>query len=130
MAEFVLNQDVVTDASSVEVTLNADRPLPLGRHRFRLIVVDDAGNRSVPDEVVVIIADQSAPTAILNAPSVAAFGNSFTLDGSRSFDVGGGRIVSYTWTYLGPSLVIGPVTPINPVILDTPVTPVTPVGPG
>ena len=30
-----------------------------------------------------------------------SFGNSFTLDGSRSFDAGGGRVSTYLWTYLG-----------------------------
>ena len=103
MAEFVVNQDVVTDAPSVEVTIAAANPLPIGRQRFRLIVTDDAGNTSRPDEVVIIIADQDAPTAVLAGPRIAGFGRSFELDGSRSFDVGGGRIVRYTWTYLGPA---------------------------
>lgn len=103
MAEFVVNADVATAEPTVEVTINADRPLPLGRQRFRLIVVDDAGNRSAPDEVVVIIADQDAPTAILRAPQIVGFGRSFNLDGSASFDVGGGRIAQFVWTYLGPA---------------------------
>lgn len=103
MAEFIINQDVTTDSPKVEVTVSADKPLPLGRHRFRLIVVDDAGNTSVPDEVEIIVADQTAPTAVLDAPSVVGLGNSFSLDGSRSFDQGGGKIVEYRWTYLGPS---------------------------
>ncbi len=51
----------------------------------------------------VIVADQSAPTAVLNAPKVVTFGASFNLDGSKSFDVGGGKVVQYVWTYLGPS---------------------------
>jgi len=103
MAEFAINTDIATDTPTIEVTLSADRPLPLGRHRFRLIVVDDAGNKSAADEVVVIIADQGAPTAVLGAPAVVAFGSSFNLDGQRSFDVGGGRVVRYVWTYLGPT---------------------------
>jgi hypothetical protein len=101
MAEFIINADVVTQESAVEVTVNRERPLPLGRHTFRLIVVDDAGNRSIPDEVQVIIADQQNPTAVISGPRVAAFGASFPLDGSRSFDVGGGSVVQYVWTYLG-----------------------------
>lgn len=104
MAEFVINSDVVTDTPTVEVTVSANRPLGLGRHRFRLIVVDDAGNKSVGDEVIVIVADQEAPTAVVRAPSVVASGRSFELDGSRSFDVGGGKVVSYVWTYLGPAV--------------------------
>jgi hypothetical protein len=102
MAEFVINADVVTDEPKVEVTVSPDRPLPIGRQRFRLIVRDDAGNMSQPDEVIVIVADQDAPTAVLRGPRIAAFGRSFPLDGSASFDAGGGRIVQYIWTYLGP----------------------------
>jgi hypothetical protein len=107
MAVFVINTDIKTDTPTIEVTVSPDKPLPLGRHRFRLVVVDDSGNTSAADAVEVIIADQSAPTAVLNAPKVAAFGTSFNLDGSKSFDVGGGRVVQYVWTYLGPSTIIG-----------------------
>jgi hypothetical protein len=103
MAEFVVNADVTTPAPTVEVTITPNRPMPLGRHRFRLIVVDDAGNRSAPDEVVVIVADQDAPTAVLRAPGIVGFARSFNLDGSASFDAGGGRIAQYVWTYLGPA---------------------------
>jgi hypothetical protein len=102
MAEFVINNDVVTNEPKVEVTVSPDRPLPIGRQRFRLIVVDDAGNKSAPDEVIVIVADQEAPTAVLRGPRITAFGRSFGLDGSASVDQGGGRIVQYVWTYLGP----------------------------
>ena len=102
MAEFVINADVVTEEPRVEVTVTAERPIALGRQRFRLIVVDDAGNRSLPDEVTVIVADQDAPTAVLRAPRITGFGRSFALDGSASVDAGGGRLVQYVWTYLGP----------------------------
>ncbi len=87
MADFVVNQDVTTDQPVVEVSVSAAKPLPLGRQRFRLVVVDDSGNRSAADEVEVIVADQSAPTA----------------DGSKSFDVGGGKLKQWVWTYLGPA---------------------------
>ena len=103
MAEFTVNQDVTTEAPTVEVTVAPSNPLPLGRQRFRLIVLDDAGNRSAPDEVEVIVADQEAPTAVISAPRIVAFGRSFEMSGARSFDVGGGSIVRYVWTYLGPS---------------------------
>lgn len=103
MAEFVLNQDVETEEPNVEVTVTPNNALNLGRHRFRLIVVDDSGNVSTPDEVVVIVADAEAPTAVIRAPATVAFGSSFDLDGRRSVDAGGGRIVRYRWTYLGPS---------------------------
>jgi hypothetical protein len=102
MAEFVVNADVVTAEPTVEVTVTPERPMGLGRQRFRLIVVDDSGLRSQPDEIVVIVADQDAPTAVLRGPRITAFGRSFNLDGSASQDTGGGRIVQYVWTYLGP----------------------------
>lgn len=101
MAEFIINQEVRTETPTVEVTVPEQNPLPLGRHTFRLVVVDDSGNASVPDDVVVIVADTVNPTAVLAAPRSVSFGNSFTLDGSRSFDAGGGRVTTYQWTYLG-----------------------------
>jgi hypothetical protein len=104
MAVFIINQDVETKESVVEVTVDKEKPLPVGRHRFRLVVMDDAGNPSQPDEVDVVVADQEAPTALLKAPKVVALGESFELDGSASFDSGGGQVVRYTWTYVGPSI--------------------------
>jgi hypothetical protein len=103
MAAFVINTDIATDTPTIEVTVNANQLLPLGRHRFRLIVVDDSGNKSAPDDVEVIVADQSAPTAVLNVPKVVGLGASFNLDGTKSFDTGGGKVIQYVWTYLGPS---------------------------
>ncbi len=102
MAEFTIGTEISTDEPTIEVTASPDRPLPLGRQTFRLVVVDDSGNASKADEVVVIITDQDAPTAILRAPRLVGFGRSFQLDGSASFDVGGGRVVKYVWTYVGP----------------------------
>jgi hypothetical protein len=102
MAEFVINKDVVTPEPKVEVTITPTNAIPLGRQRFRLIVVDAAGNKSNPDEVIVIVADQDNPTAVLRGPGVTAFGSSFPLDGTASFDPNGGQIVQYVWTYLGP----------------------------
>jgi len=110
MAEFVINADVVTDQPTVEVTLSPAKPLPLGRHQFRLIVVDNAGNKSIGDVREVLVADLDNPTAVLGAPSVVGFGRSFALDGSKSFDVGGGKVVQYVWTYLGQAVVLpGPI---------------------
>lgn len=101
MAEFRINQEVTTETPAVEVTVRPAEPLALGRHTFRLVVTDDSGNSSVPDEVIVIVADTSAPTAVLTAPRIVDSGKSFMLDGSRSFDAGGGKVVRYVWTYLG-----------------------------
>jgi hypothetical protein len=102
MAEFNINQDVETSESSVEVTITDGNELAVGRHRFRLVVVDNHGNRSVPSTVTVIVADTQAPTAVLDVESPVNFGDSFVLDGRRSFDAGGGRVENYVWTYLGP----------------------------
>ena len=107
MAEFIVNKDVVTDVPTVEVTVAPAKPLPLGRHKMQLIVTDSAGNKSKADVVEIIVADQDAPTAVLTAPTIVGFGKSFNLNGERSFDAGGGKIVSYAWTYLGP-VVVGP----------------------
>jgi hypothetical protein len=103
MAEFVINRDITTDTPVVEVTVTADKPLPIGRNLFRLTVSDDSGNLSKPDQVEVIVADQEAPTAILTAPRIVAFGKSFNLSAERSFDAGGGKIVRFQFTYLGPA---------------------------
>lgn len=103
MADFVIGTDISTDTPTIEVTVNADKPLPIGRQTFRLVVVDDSGNVSQADQVQIIVADQDAPTAVLKAPQVVGFGKSFGLDGSASFDVGGGKVVKYIWTYVGPA---------------------------
>jgi hypothetical protein len=95
----IIQEDIDTD---VEVTI-CEQPSRWA-HRFRLIVVDDSGNKSQPDELDVIVADLQAPTAVLTAPGTVPFGASFPLDGRRSVDAGGGQIVRYVWTYLGPSV--------------------------
>jgi hypothetical protein len=104
MADFVPGVEITTDVPTIEVTVTPDRPIPLGRQLFRLVVVDNAGNISKADQVVVIIADQDAPTAVLRAPKTTAFGRSFEMDGSASFDAGGGKIVKWVWTYMGPAV--------------------------
>lgn len=103
MAEFTVGAEVRTDVPTVEVTVTPNNPLPIGRQIFRLVVVDDAGNASRADQVEVIVADQDAPTAVIRGPRVVGTGRPFELDGSGSFDVGGGRIVAYLWTYVGPA---------------------------
>jgi len=103
MAEFVAGTDITTNEPVIEVTVSRDKPLPVGRQTFRLVVVDDSGNASKPDQIVVIIADQDAPTAVLAGPQTVASGTSFKLSGEKSFDVGGGKVVKYIWTYVGPA---------------------------
>ena len=99
MAQFIANQTIETPESEIEVTVNPQTPLPVGRNRFQLVVVDDSGNVSEPDVVEVIVKDASKPTAILQAPREVNFGQSFQLTGKQSFDIGG-KIVRYRWTLL------------------------------
>ena len=96
-------RDQHTDPT-IEVTITPNNALPIGRHTFQLSVVDDSKNPSTkPDEITIIVADQDAPTAVLKGPRIVATGRSFTLDGSGSFDVGGGKIATWLWTYIGPA---------------------------
>jgi len=108
VADFVLNADVVTDQPKVEVTASEINPLPLGSQWFRLYVIDDAGNASTPVEVEIVVADLDNPTALITAPRFVTAGLPFSLDGSRSFDMGGGTVVQWTWTYLGQSAPVLP----------------------
>ena len=98
MAKFSIGVSVETADPGVEVTINADSALPVGRHRFQLVVVDDSGNSSLPDAVDIIVRDSKNPTAVLTAPSQVEFGESFGLDGRKSSDVVPGRVVKYIWT--------------------------------
>ncbi|HNB25402.1 MAG TPA: hypothetical protein PLR41_00445 [Alphaproteobacteria bacterium] len=102
MPRFDVNVPVQSDQPTITVEVDATHPLPPGRHRYQLAVTDDSGNVSAPDTVVVIVADRQRPTAVLEGPAVVDFGKGFVLSGQKSFDIGG-RIVSYTFTYLGPS---------------------------
>jgi hypothetical protein len=49
MARFVVGTAQITR----EPTITVDAGLPVGRHRFRLEVVDASGLRSAPDEAIV-----------------------------------------------------------------------------
>ena len=98
MAVFEVGVPIETPDAKIEVDVNQDRFLPVGRHVFSLTVVDDSGNRSVPAQVDVIVLDDQAPTAIIRAPRQVPPGQSFVLDGTESADLPPGRIVSYTWT--------------------------------
>jgi|SRR4051794_12512938 hypothetical protein len=98
MTTFRVGTPVETTESSIEVTANSDSMLAVGRHVFRLVVVDDSGNVSKPSDTTVVVLDDQAPTAILKAPGRVSAGQSFMLDGSASTDLPPGKIVSYTWT--------------------------------
>ena len=100
MAEFKPGEPLETETPDVEVTVTPTAPLPIGRHRFQLVVEDDSGNRSEPVVAEVIVRDTQRPTAVLDAPRQVDFGRSFQLSGRRSTDIAGGRIVKYIWTRL------------------------------
>jgi hypothetical protein len=101
MPEFRINEPITTELADIEVTVTAAQPLAVGRHTFRLVVADDSENLSDPDQIVVIVRDAERPTAILEGPTVVDFGQSFTLSGRRSSDVGGGRVVRFVWMRVG-----------------------------
>lgn len=89
---------VTTTSPSVVLDVDAAHPLTVGAHIVRLVVEDDSGLQSAPDEVRVLVLDTVAPTAVLTAPSSVPFGAGITVSGSASLDVGG-DIVAYSWTF-------------------------------
>ena len=116
MAKFELNVPVETAVPKVEVEVDINNPLPVGVHRFQLIVVDDSGNKSTPSTIDVVVRDTQAPTAVLDPVGQIEAGSSFALSGERSTDVPPGQIVQYIWT-----MVPNPERPIviNPDIRDS-----------
>jgi hypothetical protein len=102
MPEFIIGKTIETTDPTIDVTVTAEKPLR-GKLSFQLVVVDDSGNVSKPSTVTVTILDDQLPTAVLTAPTTVPFGKGFALNGERSTDVGGGKIVKYQWTLLGPA---------------------------
>lgn len=100
MANFVVGSSQETTEAAVEVTVTPNTPLTVGKHRFQLVVVDDSGNKSLPDVVDVIVKDNKNPTAVLKVPAQVELGQSFVLDGRGSSDVAPGKVVRYIWTLL------------------------------
>ncbi len=100
MAKFVVSTAISGTDPTIEVTVDPASPLPVGQHRFQLVVVDEAGNQSLPATVDVTVKDTTNPTAVLTAPAQVEFGKSFTLDGHTSSDVAPGKVVQYIWTQL------------------------------
>lgn len=94
-----LNQAFGTLEPTYLVPQPSGRPLAIGRHRFQLVVNDNAGNSSQPSTVEVIVVDNIPPTAVLDAPRTIAVGAAVQLSGARSTEVGG-AITQYVWTHL------------------------------
>ena len=65
MANFELNRPIETIENHVQVTPTPGEPLRPGRHVLQLVVEDQAGNRSQPATIEVVIRDTTAPTAVL-----------------------------------------------------------------
>jgi len=100
MPKFVIGTPIETREPTVEVTVDTQTLLPVGRHRFQLVVADDSGNQSLPDTVEIIVRDTTNPTAVVRAPTQVESGKSFNLDGRASSDVAPGRVVKFIWTML------------------------------
>jgi hypothetical protein len=103
--ETLLAEQKVETADPQLVIQMPDRKLPVGLHRFSLAVEDDSGNQSNTAQITVIVADTSAPTAVLDLRDAQgrtitngriSFGEGFILSGNRSVDVGG-TISKYIW---------------------------------
>lgn len=57
MARFAPNQPIATQ----EPTIAVDAGLPVGRHRFRLVVLDSAGRQSTPHDAIVDVQREEQP---------------------------------------------------------------------
>jgi hypothetical protein len=109
MAVFQTGKMISQNTPVIQVDVTPTAPLPVGVHRFQLVVVDEAGNASTAATIDVAVKASAAPTAVLimvNAdgnridPPVVPFGQSFSLSAAQSIDTGGGRIVEYRFTLL------------------------------
>jgi hypothetical protein len=100
------------DAAPVETTdathtfhVDVASPLALGRHRVRLVVGDDSGNQSAPDDAEFFVIDSVAPTAVITAPATIVVGDALHVSGDRSSDVGG-RVARYLWRLDGGGQIV------------------------
>lgn len=107
MPRFEPNVPVTQDDPTVLVEVG-DEALPIGAHRFQLVVVDNAGNESAPAVLEIIVRDQDRPTAVIDIVNergariepVVGFGADFILSGSRSSDPAPGQVAEYRFTLL------------------------------
>lgn len=109
MPRFAVGEKIETSDPLIEVTITPETLLPVGAHRFQLVVTDDSGNASEPAIIEVIVRDTQRPTAIVDMANreggivearTAEVGQTFFLTGRRSSDVAPGRIAGYVWTLL------------------------------
>ncbi|MDZ7754064.1 MAG: hypothetical protein U5S82_21095 [Gammaproteobacteria bacterium] len=104
--EDIRANDIETTDATLTITMPNEK-LKVGSHSFQLEVKDDSGNVSAPARVMLVVLDTQAPTAVLTVHdeegrplenNAIGFGRTFMLNGKKSVDVGGGSIVSYTWS--------------------------------
>jgi len=104
--EEIRSNPIKTNDATLTITL-PNQKLKVGSHTFQLQVEDDSTNVSAPAQVMLIVLDTQAPTAVLTLTdeqgqllpnNSVSFGQGFILNGKRSVDVGGGSIVKYIWT--------------------------------
>lgn len=110
MTTITLEEFKANPIKTPDATLTVQMPtekLAIGGHTLQLQVTDDSGNVSVPAQVLLIVVDTQAPTAVLVATDEngralvnnrIAFGSGFILNGTKSVDLGGGKITTYVWT--------------------------------
>ncbi|MEP7154883.1 MAG: hypothetical protein ABI905_03865 [Betaproteobacteria bacterium] len=115
----VFSGDFARQDSSMNIT--ADK---FGVYRFRLVVVDDSGNRSAASEVTVIARDRVNPTAVITAPTQALTGAVVNATGASSFDGGGGTVKKYRWSL--PQRPTGSTAQLSTLVSDQPQTSFTP----
>jgi hypothetical protein len=90
-----------TDVPQIEVTVTPNSPIPVGTHRFQLIVVDNDDNSSIAAVAEVLVRDLARPTAKIEVrPKSVEFGKSFLLFGGDSSDIAPGTIKRYFWARL------------------------------
>lgn len=112
MAKFIPGQttEVSADEPKLDVLVDAQNPLKVGKHVFQLIVTDDAGNESEPATVTIIVLDRERPTAVIDVVNAAGeristpsveipLGQRFQLLADRSSDIGG-VVRGFKWTLM------------------------------
>lgn len=103
MPEFKPNVPVVQKDPLVSVDVKQNNPMPPGRYRFQLVVIDDGDNESDPAFIDVIVRDTERPTAVIDmvnadgamVDAVVSVGSTFFLSGARSSDVPPGKVKAF-----------------------------------
>jgi hypothetical protein len=100
-SDLIVNQPITAAApdSLLSITSDSENTLRTGSYEFQLVVTDDSGNNSNPATVKIVIADDQAPTAVIDAPERVGFAKDFALSGKRSIDIGG-ELTKFEWTLI------------------------------